>query len=196
MPADDELSAVLNRRTEMNDALDSGVAVQPRFVKASIYTEFQQFSRKEIKEFENKFKMYNLSGSGSISLSELKQMMERLGAPQTHLGLKAMMKEIDEDGDGAISFREFLEIFVKLRAGQLELDSGLGQLASLTEVDVDQVGVGGAKTFFEAKIAEVGKKSRFEDELREEQEAKKREEEERAKRQQAFRERAKLFGGH
>ena len=46
------------------------------------------------------------------------------------------------------------------------------------------------------QIAEVGKKSRFEDELREEQEAKKREEEERAKRQQAFRERAKLFGGH
>ena len=48
---------------------------------------------------------YNISGSGSISLSELKQMMERLGAPQTHLGLKAMMKEIDEDGDGAIAFR-------------------------------------------------------------------------------------------
>ena len=46
------------------------------------------------------------------------------------------------------------------------------------------------------QIAEVGKKSRFEDELREEQEAKKREEEEKAKRQQAFRERAKLFGGH
>ena len=41
---------------------------------------------------------------------------------------------------------------MKLRAGQLELDSGLGQLASLTEVDVDQVGVGGAKTFFEAKV--------------------------------------------
>ena len=32
-------------------------------------------------------------------------MMERLGAPQTHLGLKTMIKEVDEDGDGAISFR-------------------------------------------------------------------------------------------
>jgi hypothetical protein len=31
--------------------------------------------------------------------------MERLGAPQTHLGLKTMIKEVDEDGDGAISFR-------------------------------------------------------------------------------------------
>jgi EF-hand domain-containing family member D2 len=33
-------------------------------------------------------------------------MMERLGAPQTHLGLKGMIKEVDEDEDGAISFRQ------------------------------------------------------------------------------------------
>ena len=51
------------------------------------------------------FSRYNISGSGCISLAELKVMMERLGAPQTHLGLKAMIKEADEDGDGAISFR-------------------------------------------------------------------------------------------
>jgi hypothetical protein len=48
--------------------------------------------------------------------------------------------------------REFLTIFRKARAGELELESGLGQLASLTEVDVDEVGVGGAKNFFEAKV--------------------------------------------
>ena len=33
-------------------------------------------------------------------------MMEKLGEPQTHLGLKAMIKEVDEDNDGQISFRE------------------------------------------------------------------------------------------
>jgi len=33
-------------------------------------------------------------------------MMEKLEAPQTHLGLKAMIKEVDEDGDSKISFRE------------------------------------------------------------------------------------------
>merc|ERR1711913_164931 len=154
--------------------------------------EFTEFSRKEIKEYEKKFKMYNESGSGTISLAELKAMMEKLQAPQTHLGLKAMIKEVDEDG--AISFREFLIIFRKAAAGELDLESGLGQLATLTEVDVDEVGVGGAKTFFEAKIAEVSKSSKFEEEIREEQEERKREEEERS-RQQAFRERAALFGG-
>ena len=80
-------------------------------------------------------------------------MMEKLQAPQTHLGLKAMIKEVDEDDDGAISFREFLIIFRKAAAGELDLESGLGQLATLTEIDVDEVGVGGAKTFFEAKAS-------------------------------------------
>jgi Ca2+-binding EF-hand superfamily protein len=44
-------------------------------------------------------------------LAELKIMMEKLGAPQTHLGLKAMIAEVDEDNDGKISFREFLLIY-------------------------------------------------------------------------------------
>ena len=89
-------------------------------------------------------------------------MMEKLKAPQTHLGLKAMIKEVDEDDDGAISFREFLIIFRKAAAGELDLESGLGQLATLTEVDVDEVGVGGAKNFFEAKVVKfMSKKSIF-----------------------------------
>ena len=35
---------------------------------------------------------FNVSGSGKLSLEELKMMMEKLGAPQTHLGLKAMIQ--------------------------------------------------------------------------------------------------------
>ena len=33
-------------------------------------------------------------------------MMEKLGAPQTHIGLKTMITEIDEDHDGKVSYRE------------------------------------------------------------------------------------------
>ena len=43
-------------------------------------------------------------------------------------------------------------IFRKARLGELDMESGLGKLATLSEVDVDAVGVGGAKTFFEAKV--------------------------------------------
>lgn len=96
---------------------------------------------------------YNVSNTGRLTLEELKVMMEKLGAPQTHLGLKAMIKEVDEDDDGMISFREFMLIFRKAAAGELQEDSGLGVLAKQCEIDVDEVGVGGAKDFFEAKAS-------------------------------------------
>ena len=40
-------------------------------------------------------------------------MMEKLGEPQTHLSLKEMIKTVDEDNDGQISFRE-VNIFLSL----------------------------------------------------------------------------------
>ena len=52
MPADNELSAILNRRQNLNDGLN----VERRTAKVSVFTEFSEFSRKEIKDYETKFK--------------------------------------------------------------------------------------------------------------------------------------------
>ena len=52
MPADNELSAILNRRQNLND----GQKVEKRAAKMSVFTEFNEFSRKQIKEYEEKFK--------------------------------------------------------------------------------------------------------------------------------------------
>jgi len=49
---------------------------------------------------------YDTGKDKFIDFEELKHMMEKLQAPQTHLSLKAMIKEVDEDQDGKISFRE------------------------------------------------------------------------------------------
>ena len=58
MSASDELSAILSRRQNLNDAIDNGEEVDKKFVPVSknVYTEFSEFSRKEIKEYETKFK--------------------------------------------------------------------------------------------------------------------------------------------
>eukprot|EP00073_Rattus_norvegicus_P049762 XP_017452096.1 PREDICTED: EF-hand domain-containing protein D1 isoform X2 [Rattus norvegicus] len=119
---------------------------------------------------------------------ELKLMMEKLGAPQTHLGLKNMIQEVDEDFDGKLSFREFLLIFHKAAAGELQEDSGLLALAKFSEINVALEGVRGAKNFFEAKAQALACSSKFEAELKAEQDERKREEEARRLRQAAFRE--------
>uniref|UniRef100_A0A9L0TLB1 EF-hand domain family member D1 n=1 Tax=Equus caballus TaxID=9796 RepID=A0A9L0TLB1_HORSE len=131
---------------------------------------------------------YDAGRDGFIDLMELKLMMEKLGAPQTHLGLKSMIKEVDEDFDGKLSFREFLLIFHKAAAGELQEDSGLMALAKLSEINVALEGVKGAKDFFEAKVQALSSASKFEAELKAEQDERKQEEEKRRLRQAAFRE--------
>ncbi|NXL42696.1 EFHD1 protein, partial [Podilymbus podiceps] len=184
-----ELSAKLCRRQDINEG-----AAQPR--RAAVFnpsTEFKEFSRRQIKDMERMFRLYDSGRDGYIDLMELKLMMEKLGAPQTHLGLKNMIKEVDEDFDGKLSFREFLLIFHKAAAGELEEDSGLLTLAKLSEIDVSIEGVKGAKNFFEAKVQALSSASKFEAEIKAEQDERKREEEERKHRRAAFRELKSAF---
>ncbi|XP_007941982.1 EF-hand domain-containing protein D1 [Orycteropus afer afer] len=164
-------------------------AARPRRCRVfNPYTEFPEFSRRLIKDLECMFRRYDAGRDGYIDLMELKLMMEKLGAPQTHLGLKAMIKEVDEDLDDKLSFREFLLIFHKAAAGDLQEDSGLMALAERSEIDVALEGVKGAKDFFEAKVQALSSASKFEAELKAEQEERKQEEEERRLRRAAFRE--------
>ncbi|ELW68607.1 Forkhead-associated domain-containing protein 1 [Tupaia chinensis] len=157
------------------------------------YTEFKEFSRKQIKDMEKMFKQYDAGRDGFIDLMELKLMMEKLGAPQTHLGLKNMIKEVDEDFDSKLSFREFLLIFRKAAAGELQEDSGLHVLARLSEIDVSTEGVKGAKSFFEAKVQAINVSSRFEEEIKAEQEERKKQAEELKQRKAAFKELQSTF---
>ncbi|XP_033484863.1 EF-hand domain-containing protein D2 isoform X3 [Epinephelus lanceolatus] len=148
--ADAELGALLMRREGLNEGL--GEPCQPSMKVFNPYTEFKEFSRHQIRDMEKLFKTYDAGKDNYIDLMELKLMMEKLDAPQTHIGLKNMIKEVDEDLDNKLSFREFLLIFRKAAAGELAEDSGLSVLARLSEIDVSAEGVKGAKTFFEAKM--------------------------------------------
>ena len=77
----------------------------------------------------------------------------------------------------------------KLAAGELAdrgEDDGLLKLARLVCVDVGDIGVGGAKNFFEAKIKMANQTNKFEEEIRQEQEENRQKAEEKRSRQEAF----------
>uniref|UniRef100_A0A3P8YB90 EF-hand domain-containing protein n=1 Tax=Esox lucius TaxID=8010 RepID=A0A3P8YB90_ESOLU len=197
--ATSELTAKLTRRLDINE----GNATPKQAKVFNPYTEFKEFSRKQIKDMEKMFKRLFIRGieevrfdsgkDGFIDLMELKLMMEKLGAPQTHLGLKNMIKEVDEDFDGKLSYREFLLIFRRAAAGELQDESGLMALARLSEIDVSTEGVMGARDFFEAKALALKVSSKFEAEIREEQEERKRVDLDRKQRRAAFKELQSTF---
>ena len=60
------------------------------------------------------FKVLDKDGSGSISESELRQIMSNIGEDITDEEIKEMMNEADLDGDGQVSFKEFAAI-IKFR---------------------------------------------------------------------------------
>jgi len=172
-----------------------------RAVVFNPYTEYTEFSRKQIQSLMQTFEKYDIDKDKSLNFNELKIMMEKLGIPQTHLGLKEMIKQVDEDQDGKISFREFLLIFRKAMSenGEIEnvkssITSVLQQLYSmLVEIDVAKEGVGGAKNFFEAKVAAIKEGDKFQREIREEQEQRRQMEEDKARRKVAFQNRLAHF---
>ncbi|XP_056670836.1 EF-hand domain-containing protein D1-like [Monodelphis domestica] len=184
-----ELKEQLNRCQGMH----KGTARLPPIKVFKLYTEFPEFSHRQIKDMESLFRRYDSGKDGYIDLMQLKLMMEKLGAPQTHLGLKEMIRKVDKDLDSKLSFREFLLIFSKAASGGLGSEISLISLAKLSEINVAIEGVKGAKNFFEAKVYDLSMTSRFEAEIKAEQNARKQEAEDRKQRRALFRERRAAF---
>lgn len=53
---------------------------------------------------------FDINGDNVLDFMKLKHMMEILGPPQTYIQLKDMIKGIDDDFDGSISFTGVLNI--------------------------------------------------------------------------------------
>ena len=81
-------------------------------------------------------------------------------------------------------------IFHYAKEGTLRIE-GLMKIADCC--DVTKEGVGGAKGFFESKAKVLADQSKFEREIKAEQEKKKQEEEEKKVRRAAFKEKASAF---
>ncbi|VDN22190.1 unnamed protein product [Gongylonema pulchrum] len=92
--------------------------------------------------------------------------------------------KVDEDQDGKVSPREFMLIFRYAATGQLSCAEVFNKLAE--SVDVAKEGVHAAADFFQAKIEEQTKLSKFEEEIRAEQQERKQQEIEKKERRQQF----------
>ena len=58
-------------------------------------------------ELRDAFAVFDTDNSGAIDRKELKRLMKKLGQALSEAELDAMMDEVDENGDGEISFEEF-----------------------------------------------------------------------------------------
>jgi hypothetical protein len=111
-------------------------------------TQCREISIGDLKKYEELFLRFDSDKSGFLTNQEIKFGLEKMGVPQTHLQLKALMAEIDVDGDEKVSYIEWLSIFLKAKNGTL-MSEGLKKIAA--SIKVEEVGTKGAAAFFEQK---------------------------------------------
>ena len=99
------------------------------------------------------------------------------------LSVRNLIAQVDQDGDSCLNIDEFISIFRKVASEKLDETSALLQFVRMTEIDVSQSGVKGARDFFEVKIKESGDSGLSR--IMEEERIRKQNEEEERKRRQA-----------
>jgi calmodulin len=64
-----------------------------------------------IEELNEAFTVFDKNGSGQVNFSELKHVLMNMGEKLSETEVDEMIREADTDGDGSISFDEFLAMF-------------------------------------------------------------------------------------
>eukprot|EP00095_Tigriopus_kingsejongensis_P010067 maker-scaffold1953_size24025-snap-gene-0.3 protein:Tk10067 transcript:maker-scaffold1953_size24025-snap-gene-0.3-mRNA-1 annotation:"Calmodulin" len=67
----------------------------------------------KIQEYREIFSFFDRDGGGTITSVELGQVMRTFGWTPTEGDLQEMINEIDQDGNGCISFNEFVYLMTK-----------------------------------------------------------------------------------
>ena len=77
--------------------------------------QYIDFSDKERRQYQEIFDALDNDGSKAITIKELEDPLIALGIVSTRGQVEAMIKEIDENGDGDIEFNEFLLVMSSIR---------------------------------------------------------------------------------
>ncbi|XP_023333074.1 neo-calmodulin [Eurytemora carolleeae] len=70
-------------------------------------------SQDKLDEFKEIFSFFDRDGGGDITSAELGQVMRTFGWNPTELEVQELISEVDQDGNGVISFNEFLWLMTR-----------------------------------------------------------------------------------
>jgi len=210
---DNDLQAMLERRKRINRGqvpapTANATSAEEKTYRAvqrsfNVFQEFPGLGMNKIKECEQVFRSHDSDHKGYLNLEDCKKLMEHLKRPQTHLGLKRLVREATENEKtsqqhppNTLSFYGFLTLYQDAEDEEnlgVACGNGVQKLAKQDDIDVATAGVSGAKNFFTAKIVQENRVNQAEREIRQAQAQRKQAEEVAKQRKSSFRSRISQF---
>nr|AHZ89388.1 allograft inflammatory factor-1 [Hirudo medicinalis] len=104
-------------KQQQNDTLDE---INQQYLEHESYKDVEDLAEK-LASYKKQFVEFDLDNSGDIDFMELKQMLEKIGQPKTHLECKKMIKEVNKSDTGTICYTEFLDMMLGAKNSVLRL---------------------------------------------------------------------------
>lgn len=87
-----------------------------RLKKAALHSVAHQITTKNIHQLESAFLEMDENGDGCVTLDELEQALEKMGANLSPDQLRSLAETVDTDGDGQVGYTEFIAATVDLHS--------------------------------------------------------------------------------
>mmetsp|Transcript_19810 Transcript_19810/g.42676 ORF Transcript_19810/g.42676 Transcript_19810/m.42676 type:complete len:82 (+) Transcript_19810:130-375(+) len=71
----------------------------------------RNLTEEEIADLKEAFSMFDIDGDGTVTLTELKEVMRSLGQNPTDAELVEMINSVDDNGDNEIDFEEVIQAY-------------------------------------------------------------------------------------
>ncbi|KAI9471764.1 calmodulin 3 [Coemansia mojavensis] len=82
----------------------------------------QELPSEKIEELRAAFELFDKNGDGTISATELAEVMKQMNQNPTQQEINDMIGEVDEDGNGTIEFEEFVTMMTRHQSSTKEED--------------------------------------------------------------------------
>eukprot|EP00270_Netrium_digitus_P011390 TRINITY_DN361_c0_g1_i3.p1 TRINITY_DN361_c0_g1~~TRINITY_DN361_c0_g1_i3.p1 ORF type:complete len:173 (+),score=40.69 TRINITY_DN361_c0_g1_i3:144-662(+) len=120
------------------------------------------FTKSHVEELKHAFRRFDRNGDGSISASEIKDVLHCIGVQATEEEIASMIQAADVDGNGAVDFEEFLQL--NASAFKMESSGSTEILRTVFEMfDLDKNGYISADELF-VVMANLGEEGLTRDE--------------------------------